>query len=158
MTLVIRPAKPGDEALVLAFIYKLAVYEKLEDKVVATEDQMRHALFDAPPRCQCDLAFWEQSPAGFAFWYYDFSTFLGRAGIYLEDLFVDPHLRGRGIGKGMMQGLARRCLAEDLTGLHWSVLNWNEPSIQFYKSLGASPIDEWTGFRLTGEALKGLAG
>ena len=158
MTLVIRPAKLGDEVLVLAFIRKLAIYEKLEDKVVATEDQMHQALFGVPPRCGCDLAFWDDTPAGFAFWYYDFSTFLGRAGIYLEDLFVDPHLRGRGIGKGMLQVLARRCLAEDLTGLNWSVLNWNESSIQFYKSLGASPIDEWTGFRLTDEALERLAG
>jgi GNAT superfamily N-acetyltransferase len=157
MTLEIRSASPGDEGLVLGFIRKLAEYEKLLHEVEASEADLGAALFGAPPRCHCDLAFWDGAPAGFALWFYNFSTFKGKAGIYLEDLFVEPHLRGHGIGRALLRHLARRCVAEGLPRLQWWVLDWNAPSIAFYKSLGARPMDEWTVFRVSGEDLKGLA-
>lgn len=157
MGLTIRQAGPGDTGLVFNFIKKLAEYEKLAHEVVATEAGIQEALFGAAPRCACDLAFWGEEPAGFALWFYNFSTFRGKAGIYLEDLFVEPHLRGHGIGKALLRHLARRCIAEGLPRLQWWVLDWNEPSIAFYKSLGAEPQDEWTVFRVSGEALDRLA-
>lgn len=157
MSLTIRQANPGDEGLVFGFIAKLADYEKLAHEMVATEADIREALFGAAPRCVCDLAYWEGAPAGFALWFYNFSTFRGRAGIYLEDLFVEPHLRGHGIGKALLRHLARRCVAEGLPRLQWWVLDWNAPSIAFYTSLGAEPQDEWTVFRVSGEALERLA-
>lgn len=157
MRLSIRQAAPGEEGLVLDFVMKLAVYEKLQHEVEATEDDMRTALFGAEPRCRCDLALWDDEPAGFALWFYNFSTFRGRAGIYLEDLFVEPHRRGLGIGKALLRALARRCRDEGLGRMQWSVLDWNAPSIQFYEALGAMPIDEWKTYRLTGEALDRLA-
>ena len=157
MTLAIRPAEPGDTALVWNFIRKLADYEKLAHEVVATEADIREALFGKTPRCHCDLAFWKDQPAGFALWFYNFSTFRGKAGIYLEDLFVEPSLRGHGIGKALLKHLAQRCLDEDLPRLQWWVLDWNKPSIDFYESLGAEAQDEWTVFRVSGEALERLA-
>jgi GNAT superfamily N-acetyltransferase len=157
MSLEIRAAKPGEEQLVLSFICKLADYEKLSHEVQATDADIRTSLFGPGPRCACDFAFWDEEPAGFALWFYNYSTFRGRAGIYLEDLFVEPHLRGKGIGKALLRHLARRCLAEGLPRLQWWVLDWNAPSIDFYKSLGAEPMDEWTVFRMSGEALQRLA-
>lgn len=157
MTLNIREAQPGEEALVLGFIRKLAEYEKLLPEVAATEADLRAALFGPNPRCWCDLAFWNGQPAGFALWFYNFSTFAGKAGIYLEDLFVEPEHRGNGIGKALLKNLAARCVAEGLTRLQWSVLNWNEPSIAIYKALGAKPLDEWTVYRVTGRELEELA-
>jgi GNAT superfamily N-acetyltransferase len=157
MSLEIRPAAPGDEAVVLGFITKLAVYEKLLHQVMASEADIAEGLFGAVPRCHCDLASWHGEPAGFALWFYNFSTFAGKAGIYLEDLFVEPHLRGHGIGKALLRHLARRCVAEGLPRLQWSVLNWNAPSIDFYKSIGARAQDEWTVYRITGTELERLA-
>lgn len=157
MTLAIRPAEPGDSALVFNFIRKLADYEKLAHEVVAKVADIREALFGTNPRCHCDLAYWKGEPAGFALWFYNFSTFHGKAGIYLEDLFVEPSLRGHGIGKALLKHLAQRCLDEDLPRLQWWVLDWNTPSIDFYKSLGAEAQDEWTVFRVSGEALERLA-
>ena len=157
MTLEIRPARRGEEGLVLSFIAKLADYEKLAHEVTATEADLREGLFGREPRCHCDLAFWNGAPAGFALWFYNFSTFAGKAGIYLEDLFVEPELRGRGIGKALLKTLARRCMAEGLPRLQWWVLDWNEPSIAVYKSLGAKPMDEWTVFRVSGPELEVLA-
>jgi diamine N-acetyltransferase len=153
----IRQAEPGEEALVLAFIRKLADYEKLLHDVTASEDDIREALFGASPRCHCELAFWEGEPAGFALWFYNFSTFAGKAGIYLEDLYVEPHLRGRGIGKALLKHLAKRCVAEGLPRLQWWVLDWNEPSIAAYKAMGAKPMDEWTVYRVSGAELSALA-
>lgn len=157
MSLVIRPARPGDESLVFGFVRKLAAYEKLLHEVTASEDDMAEALFGATPRCHCELAYWEGVPAGFALWFYNFSTFAGKAGIYLEDLFVEPELRGRGIGKALLKHLARRCVAEGLPRLQWWVLDWNAPSIAAYKTMGAKPMDEWTVYRVSGPELAALA-
>jgi diamine N-acetyltransferase len=157
MTLEIREARAEEVGLVYDFIRKLADYEKLLHEVAASEDDIREALFGATPRCQCDLAFWQGEAAGFALWFYNFSTFAGKAGIYLEDLYVEPHLRGQGIGKALLKHLARRCVAEGLPRLQWSVLNWNAPSIAVYEAMGAKPVDDWTVYRLTGPELARLA-
>lgn len=156
MTLTIRSARPGEAGLVLGFIRALAEYEKLLDEVVASEADLEAALFGEHPRAFCDLAFWEGEPVGFAVWYYTYSTFSGRHGIWLEDLYVQPEQRGRGIGKALMAGLAKRCVEEGLPRLAWWVLNWNEPSRVFYRAIGAKAQDEWTVKRLEGEALRAL--
>ena len=153
----IRQAKPGEEALVLGFIRKLADYEKLLHEVSATEDDIREALFGASPRCHCELAFWEGEAAGFALWFYNFSTFAGKAGIYLEDLYVEPQLRGRGIGKALLKHLAKRCVAEGLPRLQWWVLDWNQPAFDAYEAMGAKPMSEWTVYRVSGAELAVLA-
>ena len=157
MSLLIRRAALGDEQLVFDYIVKLAIYEELRHEVKATADDIRESLFGAAPRAVCDLAFWNGEPAGFALWFYNYSTFRGRAGIYLEDLFVDDAMRGKGIGKALLKHLAQRCVKEGLPRLQWWVLDWNAPSIAFYKSLGAEPQDEWTVFRVSGAALDKLA-
>jgi GNAT superfamily N-acetyltransferase len=153
----IRPARPDEAGLVLGFIRELAVYEKLPDAVTASEAEIAASLFGENPRVFCDIAEWEGAPVGFAVWFYTYSTFSGRHGIWLEDLFVREAQRGRGIGKALMAGLARRCVDEGLTRLAWWVLNWNEPSRVFYRSLGAKAQDEWTVKRLDGAALAALA-
>ena len=155
--LCIRAATKADSALIFSFVRELAEYEKLLDNVVATSGDIEQALFGANPRVFCDIAEWDGAPAGFALWFYNFSTFRGRYGIYLEDLFVRPTFRGKGIGKALLQHLAKRAVAEGCARVEWWVLNWNEPSIKFYESLGAVPMDEWTVFRLTGDALNRLA-
>jgi len=157
MSLVIRPAMPADAGLVLAFIRELADYEKLLHEVEACEDDIARDLFGEQPRVFCEIAEWGGQPVGFALWFYTYSTFQGRHGLYLEDLFVRPEHRGKGIGKAMLANLARRCVDEGLGRLRWWVLNWNEPSIAFYRSLGAEARDEWTTFDLSGEALRRLA-
>ncbi len=156
MTLSIRPARSGEAGLVLSFVKELAEYEKLLHEVVATEDEIAASLFGDNPRVFCDIAEWDGEPVGFALWFYTYSTFRGRHGIWLEDLFVRPGQRGRGIGKALMARLAQRCVAEDLPRLAWWVLNWNEPSRVFYRSIGAKAQDEWTVKRLEGEALAKL--
>ncbi len=158
MALVIRPVRAGEAALVRQFVRELAEYEKLLHEVEATEAMIEAALFGPQPRIFCDLAEWDGTPAGFALWFLNFSTFSGRSGIYLEDLFVRPAFRGKGIGKALMVHLARRCVAEGWGRLQWSVLDWNTPSIDFYKSLGGVLMDEWTVVRVSGDALKRLAG
>ena len=157
MSLAIRPAAPADAALVLSFIRELAEYERLAHEVVATDGDIAAALFGPEPRVFADIAEWNGEPAGFALWFYNFSTFRGRHGIYLEDLFVRPDFRGHGIGRALLAHLARRCIAEGQPRLEWWVLDWNEPALRFYRSLGAVPQDEWTTFRLDGEALVRLA-
>ncbi|WP_131194647.1 GNAT family N-acetyltransferase [Lichenihabitans psoromatis] len=154
--LVLRPALPGDADLIFAFVSELAAYEKLSHAVVSTPAVLAEALFGPSPRVFCDIATWGGAPAGFALWFYDFSTFEGRHGIYLEDLFVRPAFRGHKIGKRLMAGLAARCRAERLGRLTWSVLDWNAPSIDFYKAQGAVMLDDWTTCRLTGDALLAL--
>lgn len=151
--LSIRPATAADASLVMDFIRALAAYEKLAHEVDASVEDMRAALFAPQPRVFCDIAAWDGVPAGFALWFYNFSTFRGRHGIYLEDLFVLPALRGKGIGKALLLGLAQRAVREGCARVEWSVLDWNKPAIDFYASLGAVPMDEWTVFRLTGDAL-----
>ena len=157
MSLVIRPAQPVDLGLVSALVRELAEYEKLAHEVEATEGDLGAALFGANPRVFCDIAEWRGEPAGFALWFYNFSTFLGRHGLYLEDLFVRPAFRGEGIGRALLSHLARRCVDEGLGRLEWWVLDWNEPAIGFYKRQGARMMDEWTVCRVTGEALAKLA-
>ncbi|KRE00306.1 GCN5 family acetyltransferase [Bosea sp. Root381] len=158
MSLSIRPARPDEAGLVLDFIKALAEYERLAHEVSATETEIAEALFGANPRAFCDIAEWDGEPAGFAVWFYTYSTFSGRHGIWLEDLFVHPHFRGKGIGKALIAALARRCVDEGLPRLAWWVLNWNEPSRVFYRSIGAKAQDEWTVKRLDGDALRRLAG
>lgn len=153
----IRQAMPADAELVFSLVAELAAYERLSDEVDATPGMIADALFGPNPRVFCDIAEWNGEGVGFALWFYNFSTFRGRHGIYLEDLFVRPAARGHGLGKLLLASLARRCVAEDLARLEWSVLDWNEPSIDFYKSQGAVLLDGWTTCRVTGEALWRLA-
>jgi GNAT superfamily N-acetyltransferase len=157
MTFSIRPAKASDSALIFDFIRELAEYERLAHEVDASEADIAQALFDQNPRVFADIAEWEGEPVGFALWFYNFSTFRGRHGIYLEDLFVRPAFRSRGIGKALLRHLARRCVDEGLSRLEWWVLNWNEPALRVYRSIGAIPMEEWTVQRMTGDALKRLA-
>jgi GNAT superfamily N-acetyltransferase len=157
MSLVIRPARPGEAPLVLQFVRELADYEKLSHEVDATEAMIDDALFGAQPRAFCDIAEWAGEPVGNALWFLNFSTFSGRPGIYLEDLFVRAAFRGRGIGKALMVHLAKRCVAEGWMRFEWAVLDWNTPSIEFYKSIGAQLKDEWTVCRVSGDALVRLS-
>jgi GNAT superfamily N-acetyltransferase len=157
MSLTIRPAVAGEAGLVLDFIRELAAYERLAHEVDATPEAIDGALFGDNPRVFCDIAEWDGAPVGFALWFYNFSTFRGRHGIYLEDIYVRESMRGRGIGKALLSKLARRCLDEGLTRLEWWVLDWNEPSIAFYRSIGAQAMDDWTVQRVTGSALAELA-
>ncbi|HHB82021.1 MAG TPA: GNAT family N-acetyltransferase [Devosia sp.] len=157
MNLAIRSAVSGDEGLVLAFIFALAKYENLEHEVAASKEDLARDLFGPNPRVFCDIAELDGKPIGFALWYYTYSTFRGKHGIWLEDLFVDPEVRGVGAGKALMAHLAARCKREGLARFEWWVLNWNEPSIDFYKSLGAKMQEEWTVCRIDGAALEKLA-
>jgi diamine N-acetyltransferase len=157
MSLVIRRARPDEAALVLSLVRELADYEKLSHEVEATEQMIADALFAANPRLFCDIAEWNGEVAGFAVWFINFSTFSGRPGIYLEDLFVRPALRGNGIGKALLSHLAKACVANGWSRLQWAVLDWNTPSIEFYKSLGAEMLDEWTMCKVSGPALTALA-
>lgn len=158
MSLEIRSARAGEEGLVLALIGELAAYEKLAHEVDAREADIREALFGADPRAFCAIAEWEGEPAGMALWFYNFSTFRGRHGIYLEDLYVRPQHRRRGIGQALLRHLAGICLDEGLARLEWWVLDWNTPAIDFYRTQGAQTMDDWTVCRVTGDALEKLAG
>jgi GNAT superfamily N-acetyltransferase len=154
----IRPAAPTDAAVIHGFIRELAEYEKLLHAVEATEADTAAALFGPRPKVFCDIAEVGGESVGFALWFYTFSTFRGRHGIYLEDLYVRPTVRGGGVGKALLANLARRCRAEGLARLEWAVLDWNAPAIGFYDSLGATAQSDWIVRRLTGEALDKLAG
>jgi GNAT superfamily N-acetyltransferase len=153
----IVPAHENDVPVILSFIRKLAEYEKLSHLVVATEENVREHVFGGNPVAEVLLAYLDQEPVGFALYFRNFSTFLGHPGIYLEDLFVEPEHRGKGIGKALLKQLARIAVERGYGRLEWAVLDWNTPSIEFYRSLGAAPLDAWTGYRLTGEALDRLA-
>jgi GNAT superfamily N-acetyltransferase len=157
MSLIIRRARPDEAGLVLSLVRELAEYEKLSHEVEATEAMIGEALFGSNVRLFCDIAEWNGEAAGFAVWFINFSTFSGRSGIYLEDLFVRPALRGKGIGKALLSHLAKQCVANGWSRLQWSVLDWNTPSIEFYKSLGAVLMDEWTVCKVAGPALTALA-
>jgi GNAT superfamily N-acetyltransferase len=157
MSLAIRRARPGEAGLVLSLVRDLAAYEKLLHEVEASEADIDAALFGSNPRLFCEIAEWNGEPVGFAVWFINFSTFSGRSGIFLEDLFVRPAQRGNGIGKALLVHLARHCVANGWSRLQWSVLDWNTPSIEFYKSMGAVLMNEWTECRVTGPALAALA-
>ena len=156
LTLTIRPAVPSDADLIYRFIRDLADYERLSHAVEAQPEDVAAILFCESPRAFCDIAEKDGEPAGFALWFYNVSTFTGRHGIYLEDLYVRPQARGQGAGKALLARLAQRCLDEGLRRLEWAVLDWNAPSIAFYDSLGAGAQSEWIVRRLSGEALERL--
>jgi diamine N-acetyltransferase len=157
MSATVRPARPDDAALIFALVNELAEYEKLAHEVKATQEGIADALFGRAPRVFCDIVERHGEGVGFALWYYTFSTFRGRHGIYLEDLYVRPAFRGHGCGKLLLATLAKRCVAENLGRLEWAVLDWNAPSIDFYRSQGAVLMDEWTTCRVTDAALWRLA-
>jgi GNAT superfamily N-acetyltransferase len=157
MTLAIRTATRGDGPLVFDFIRELAVYEKLADAAVASVADIDAALFCEAPKAFALIAEWDGAPCGFALYFFNFSTFVGRHGVYLEDLFVRESHRGKGVGNALLARLARIAKENDCGRLEWSVLDWNAPSIAFYKSLGAVPMDEWTVYRMAGDALDALA-
>lgn len=152
----IRYAERKDTAIILNFIKDLAVYENMLDQVVATEELLGEWLFDKKA-AEVIFAVDDGKEVGFALFFHNFSTFLGRAGIYLEDLFVLPEYRGKGYGKGLLRKLAQIALERGCGRLEWACLDWNKPSIDFYLSLGAQPMDEWTTYRLTGETLHKMA-
>jgi len=153
----IRNATPADVPLILSFIRKLAEYERLLHVVVASEELLRETLFGPRPYAEVIFAVEDDVEVGFALFFHNFSTFLAQPGIYLEDLFVEPDRRGRGYGKKLLQRLAAIAVERGCGRLEWAVLDWNEPSINFYKSLGALPQDEWTVYRVTGDTLAALA-
>jgi GNAT superfamily N-acetyltransferase len=157
MSVTLRIAVESDLPVILAFIEGLADYEKLRHACVATEEALRRTLFGERRYAEIIIAEHDGVPAGFALFFHNYSTFLAKPGIYLEDLFVLPSHRGAGIGKALLIELARIAVSRDCGRLEWSVLDWNEPAIGFYKSLGAEPQDEWTIFRVTGDALSKLA-
>ena len=157
MNLSIRDATRADVPLILALIKALADYEKLAHEVVATEDKLENTLFGARPGAEVLIAEWGGKPAAFALFFPNYSTFLGQPGIYLEDLFVAPEARGKGIGQAMLHYLAKLALERNCGRLEWWVLDWNQDAIDFYKRLGAVAMDEWTVHRVTGDALIQLA-
>jgi GNAT superfamily N-acetyltransferase len=156
--LTIRTATASDTKLILDFIRKLAEYEREPNAVVATEEDLVHDGFGPEPKFRCLIAEWDSKPAGFAFFFHNYSTWRGRPGLYLEDLFVLPELRGKGVGKALLQSVAQIAVRENYYGIRWMVLEWNEPAVKFYESLGATVLGEWETMLLTGEALKKLAG
>jgi GNAT superfamily N-acetyltransferase len=153
----IRPAHVEDVPVILQLIRDLATYERAPNDVTATEEQLVEVLFGERPAAEVLLAFEGQSPVGFAVYFYNFSTWLGRPGLYLEDLFVKPEKRGKGYGRALLVELAKIARRRDCGRLEWAVLDWNEPAIKFYRSLGAKPMDEWTVFRLTRDGIARLA-
>jgi GNAT superfamily N-acetyltransferase len=157
MTVAIRPAIEPDTATILRFVRELAEYEREPDAVVATEEILAQALFGPDPAAEALIAEVDSQAIGFALFFHNFSTWTGRRGIYLEDLYVTPHARGSGAGKAMLAALAKLAVERGCARFEWSVLDWNEPAIGFYKSLAAKPMDEWTVFRLDGDALASLA-
>jgi GNAT superfamily N-acetyltransferase len=157
VSVAVRPAAPADTPLIRALIHELADYERLAHEAKASEADVAAILFAPAPRAFCDIAELDGEPVGFALWFYNVSTFEGRHGIYLEDLFVRPEARGCGAGLALLRGLARRCRDEGLARLEWAVLDWNAPSIAFYDRLGATTQSEWLRRRLSGDALAKLA-
>lgn len=154
----IRQATADDAATILYFIRAIAEYEKMLDEVEATEESVRESIFGEKSNTEAVLAYEGDTVVGFAVYFHNYSTFVGRKGLYLEDLFVLPEKRGKGYGKALLSHLARIAVERNCGRFEWSVLDWNEPAINFYTSLGAEPMDEWTVYRMTGEPLKKLTG
>ena len=157
MALTVRAAAPGDAALIHGFILALAEYEKLSHAVAAKEADIAAALFGPAPRAFAEIAELDGAAIGFSLWFYTFSTFAGRHGVWLEDLFIVPEARGHGAARALLRSLAQRCLREGLARLEWAVLDWNAPAIAVYDRLGAAALDDWIIRRLTGLGLKALA-
>src|SRR5215469_156155 len=155
--LAIRPAGPGDIAVILGFIRALAAFERLAHEVVADEAALTKGLFGPRPYGECLIAFVGNEPAGFALYFHNFSTFTGKPGLYLEDVFVDPRFRGKGIGEAFFRALAKIAVERDCARFEWSVLDWNEDAIRFYRRLGAEPKPGWTVQRLTHDKIEKLA-
>ncbi|MGH7711675.1 MAG: GNAT family N-acetyltransferase [Gemmatimonadaceae bacterium] len=155
--LTIHDATPDDLPTINRMIHGLAEYERLAHECYATEEKLRRTLFGEPRYAECIIARNRTEAVGFALFFHNYSTFEARPGLYLEDLFVLPEHRGRGVGKELLRHLARLAVARDCARFEWAVLDWNEPAIKFYQSLGARPLDDWTVYRLTGEALRTLA-
>jgi GNAT superfamily N-acetyltransferase len=153
----LRPAETRDVGVILGFIKELADYERLSHEVVATEAMLQRHLFGARPVAESLIAEYDGAPAGFALFFHSFSTFLGKPGLYLEDLYVSPDLRGNGIGKALLRHLAGLALERDCGRVEWAVLDWNAPAIQFYHGIGAAPLAEWNTYRLAGSALRDFA-
>jgi GNAT superfamily N-acetyltransferase len=153
----IRPARVGDVPITLQLIRDLATYERAPNDVTATEEQLIDVLFGKKPAAEVLLAFEGSEPVGFAVFFHNFSTWLGRAGLYLEDLFVKPEHRGKGYGRALLVDLAKIAHERGCGRMEWAVLDWNEPAIEFYRKLGAKPMDEWTVFRLTRDGIAKLA-
>ena len=153
----IRPACVEDVPVILQLIRDLATYERAPDEVTATEEQLVEVLFGERPAAEVLLAFEGKSPVGFAVYFYNFSTWLGRPGLYLEDLFVKPENRGKGYGRALLVELAKIAMDRGCGRMEWAVLDWNDSAIQFYRALGAKPMEEWTVFRLTGDGIEKLA-
>jgi GNAT superfamily N-acetyltransferase len=153
----IRPARVQDVPIILDLIRDLATNERAPDEVTATEEQLTKVLFGERPVAEVLLAFEDESPVGFAVYFYNFSTWLGRPGLYLEDLFVKPEKRGKGYGRALLVELAKIARDRGCGRMEWAVLNWNEPAIKFYQALGAKPMNEWTVFRLTRDEIARLA-
>src|SRR5215467_2917597 len=156
--IAIRKATPADATLILNFIRGLAEYEREPKAVVATEQDLLRDGFGPQPKYRCIIAEWDNTPAGFAFFFYNYSTWRGRPGIYLEDLFVLPEMRGKGIGKALLQHIAHIAVNENCYGIRWMVLEWNEPALKFYESLGAELLGEWETMLVRDTALERLAG
>jgi len=152
----IQPATLADVPLILSFIKALAEYERLSDHVMATETTVRETLFGSRPGAEAVIARVDETPVGFAVWFHNYSTFLSRRGLYLEDLFVLPEWRGRGVGGALLKHLAHIAVSRDCGRMEWAVLDWNETAIRFYRGLGAETMSDWTVFRLTGDALTQL--
>lgn len=156
-TIEIRPANPEDCSLILKFITELAIYEEAEDEVVATEDDIRNSLYATDSATSAVICEIDGQPVGFAVYFFNYSTWLGKHGLYLEDLYVSPEHRGSGAGKALLKHLAKIAVTKHCGRFEWSVLDWNEPAIKFYQSIGAEPQNEWVAYRLTGKALVDLA-
>jgi GNAT superfamily N-acetyltransferase len=155
---VVRPARPADAALIFDFVLRLAAYEQLSHAVTATESDLAVLLFGPEPRAACDLVELDGQAVGFCLWFHTVSTFAGRAGIWIEDLFVLPEARGRGAGLALLKALAGRCAKDGLGRIDWAVLDWNAPAIGFYERIGSQPLEDWRLRRLSGDALAALAG
>ncbi len=158
MTTQIRPATAADVALILQLVRDLAAFERESDKVIATEPMLFEALFGPHPAAEAVIAELDGAPVGMALFFHNFSTWTGWRGLYLEDLYVTPEARGAGVGKALLQHLAGLAIERGCTRFEWSVLDWNEKAIRFYRAMGAEPMDEWTVYRVTGDALAALAG